>query len=322
MNANAVASINLGAVAVAFALSTWAAVAGLSGGDGGRGDGGAAALVERGAPRGSLRDHAGADVPLRPYRRIGSGSSVGDDLLLALCEPDRIAALTAYSARRPSDGYRYAGPKHIENLSDIEFLLSLKLDLLLVSNYGDSRHVERLREAMIPVYDLGPMRGMSTFIPNIDEVAKLLGHPERGARFATSFQRRMASVAGDAASALAKDAMYLSSYGGHLFGGTQGTSYHDVLVAAGLVDVAAARFVDWPEYTPEQILNLNPAVIVAKPGMRDAICGRSGFERLRACHPPGIVAEVDDDLLNDPGVRMLEAAEAVRDAAYGPARPR
>jgi iron complex transport system substrate-binding protein len=309
---SAVAWANVGAFAITLVASTAVAWAPLlrtqvveSAGD---------AAV--GPPPVTLRDHSGTVVRVRDFERIVSASTVADALLLDLCEPDRIAAFTARSARATVSGYRYAGKPAID-LSHVEGVLALHPDLVLVNVVGDPHRVARLRDAGVVVFDLGEMRGLSTLIPNIRDVSALVGHPERGERFVRELLERMNAVAADIPPAARKTGVYLSIYGGRPFGGAAGTSYHDVLVAAGLVDAAAdAR--DWPQYTAEQILEMDPQVIVTHDGMRQSLCQHAGFAMLRACQRPGGVVEVDDTLLGDPGPSMAQAAQAVRDRVYGP----
>jgi iron complex transport system substrate-binding protein len=154
-------------------------------------------------------------------------------------------------------------------------------------------------------------------IPNIREVAGAIGHPERGERFAKSLLAEMGAVATDVSPASRKRGMYLSIYGARLFGGSAGTSYHDVLVSAGLVD-AAASYGESPQYSTEQVLALDPDVIVTNDGMRGRICEHGGLGSLRACGSPERIVEIENELLGDPGPAMLDAAEAVRAAVYGP----
>ncbi|WP_437877299.1 ABC transporter substrate-binding protein [Sorangium sp. So ce513] len=324
---NAVAWLNYGALAGALALSAAAAALPRSSDQrapAGRQDA-AARPVEAAAPEASpaaLEDHAGALVPLRDFRRIASASTVADELLVELCEPDRVVAFTGYGARRSPRGYRYAGKARVEDTADVEALLALQPDLVILNGYGDPRRIARLREAGLTVYDLGPMRGLATLVSNAHEVAALVGHPERGRRLAAALVQGMAAVAADIQPPQRRRGMYLSGYGGRLFGGTAGTSYNDVLTSAGLIDAAAAAHRDWPEYTAEQVLTLDPDVLVTNTGMRKILCAQAGLERLRACSAPGGVVELDDALLGDPGPAMLEAAQTVRSAVYGaPAAP-
>jgi iron complex transport system substrate-binding protein len=263
-----------------------------------------------------LKDHSGDVVRVRDYDRIVSASTVADALLVELCEPDRVIAFTAHSALGASGGYRYAGKPRVD-LGRVESVLSLHPDLVLVNAVGDPHQVVRLRDAGVAVFDLGEMRGQATLVQNIREVAVLVGHPERGERYARRLVEQMRSIALDIPGPDRETGMYLSVYGGRPFGGASGTSYHDVLVAAGLVD-AAARFDGWPEFTTEQVLGIDPQIIVTDTGMRQAICEHAGFTALLACRSLGGVVEVDDSVLGDPGPGMIEAAQIVRDLVYGP----
>src|SRR5690606_8255119 len=95
-------------------------------------------------------------------------------------------------------------------------------------------------------------------------------------------------------------------------------SYHDVLHHAGLRDIGAEHFEGWPQYDPEQVLSLDPEIIVTHAESIDQVCRTSGLEHLRACQngARGVVG-IDGPLMGDPGPRMLEAAERLRELVYG-----
>jgi iron complex transport system substrate-binding protein len=280
----------------------------------------------------TLRDHRGVLVRAAPYRRIASASPIADTLLLELCEPDRIVAFTPYSGR--SRNFRYAG-KPTVRVEDLESILALHPDLVLVSGIGDAQPIERLRDAGLVVYDLGEPHGMQTLVPNVRELADLIDAGERGSELATRLTEGMRLVAADVPRHRRRRAIYLSVFAGRLFGGAAGTSYDDVLAAAGLVD-AAEGYRGWPSYSTDDVLEMDPDVIVTAVGMRRRVCEHAGLEALRACRSParpgeggdlprpgeagdflGIV-EVDGPLLSDPGLAMVDAARIVRDVVYGP----
>ena len=167
------------------------------------------------------------------------------------------------------------------------------------------------------VFDLGEMHGTATLRDDIVTVARLLGDESRGLRLADRFERRMASVARDVPMSRRPHAMYLGIHGTQLYGGTAGTSYHDVLEAAGLVDVAATRYSGWPSMTSEDILALDPQIIVSPNGQGRAICRHVGLTAVAACRDPHGIVAIEGALLVEPGLTMLEAAEAVRDAVHG-----
>lgn len=271
-------------------------------------------------PTGSGRRSDDASAPeerasLEPAQRIVSASTVVDRLLLDLCAPGRIAALTAHSAEGP-DGHRYLGRPTIRSLEDVETIVSLRPDLVFTHNVADARRVERLREAGLRVVDLGPLEGMDSLREDIVAVASACDAVPAGRRYATALERRMAAVAADVPAAEHRRGIYLGVYGDRYFGGTLGTSYHDVLLAAGLRDAAAADgFTGWPQYAIEQLLEIDPEIIVTRRGMRASICEHPTLRALRAC-TEGSVVELDEAILDDPGPGMLDAAEAIRAAVY------
>lgn len=268
--------------------------------------------AERAGP--SIADSGGARVPARAYRRIASGSTVADRLLLELCEPERVIAFTSASADGP-DGYRYRSRAHIDRLDDAERIARLAPDLVLLHNVADARRVERLRDAGLNVFDLGSLRGASTIPDDARRVAAFCGAPERAEPWIRAWERRLRSIARHIPSERRKSAAYLALYAGRIFGGTRGSSFHDVLTYAGLRDVAAARFEGWPQYADEQVLALDPDVIVTRRGMGRALCARASMATLRACREHRVL-EIDGALLDDPGPGILDAAEAVHAAAY------
>jgi iron complex transport system substrate-binding protein len=146
-----------------------------------------------------------------------------------------------------------------------------------------------------------------------------LGHPERAERLIDKLTRRMKAVAVDIPPARRKRAMYVSAFGGQLFGAGKRTSYHDVLRSAGLIDVAAEHFDDYPHFDPEQLLELDPEIVVTSEASVASLCKVNGLAHLRACSEGGRgVLGMNDALLGDPGLDMLDAAETLRSLVYGP----
>jgi iron complex transport system substrate-binding protein len=143
-----------------------------------------------------------------------------------------------------------------------------------------------------------------------------VGRPDAARELGAHFQARLEAIARHLPESGRRGAMYLGVHGNDLFGGTRGSSFHDVLSYAGLLDVAARDYQGWPSYDPETLLTLDPEIIVTQTGMRSSLCGRPELGRLRACGPRGDVIEVDAQLLNDAGLGMLDAAELVHEAAY------
>lgn len=264
-----------------------------------------------------LPDATGYLVPIRPYHRIISGSIMTDRLLVELCEPDRVLAFSSAGARTSLWRYQYAGKATVEGLGPIEPIIAMKPDLALMNTFGAGGRVSKLRAAGIEVFDMGELRGLSSLAHTARTLAELLGEPERGIRFIQGIERRMKRVAATLGSRPRSSAMYVAVIGPRLYGGTRGTSYGDVITAAGLRDVAAARFRGWTHHSAEDLLLLAPEFVVTKQGMAGPLCAFPGLEGLPACRTPGRIIELPAALLDEPGPSMLDAAEALFESVYG-----
>lgn len=276
----------------------------------GAGEAATASPAEAEAAKGTVPDARGKTFPARDYRRIVSASTTSDRILLDLVEPDRVLALSEHGAQHSSQRHRYAGRRTVHSLDELETILSWGPDLVIASGWGDPRRVARLEEAGIPVFDLGQQRGLASLLEQVRTVTRLLAVPERGEAYARALEARMARVACDGGRR--PTALYVAPWGGSLFGGTRPSSFHDVLTAAGLEDVAARAWSGFPQYTAEDLLRLDPEVVVTREGLAAVLCERPGLAALRACRE-GRVIELPGGLVEDPGPAMLEAAELLRD---------
>jgi len=266
---------------------------------------------------GVLVDASGQRFEPRHYQRIASASPVADELLLELCSPDRIVAFTGYSQRGERNGFRYEGKGTIERITDVEAILALDPDLALVHSLIDPRHVERLREAGIPVFDLGAIEGVPSLWDDIDTLARLLGHPQRGKDLKARLRADLEAIARNVPLNERKRGLYATVVGNRVYGGTTGSSYHDVLTYAGLEDVAAGEYRQWPAYSPEQLLALDPPLIVTATGVGEQLCGLSALGRLQACADgrAGII-EIEPELLSSGALGIVDAARAVHAEVY------
>ena len=265
-----------------------------------------------------LVDASGFAIPLRPYVRVAGASALADTLLLALTEPERIDALSSYGREHSEAPHLYGARFPIVSLDQLEILIERRVDLIVMNDMRSEARLARARESGIQLFNLGEMRGLSTLLPNIAAVAALVGAPERGRAYADKLVRRMKMVSADIPIARRKHALYVSAYANQLLGGAVGTSYHDVLVHAGLIDVTDGEYSGWPQYDPEQLVALDPELIIANEGTAKGLCLVGGLQQLRACQHGGAgVLSRPTALLGDPGPRMLEAAEALRTMVYG-----
>ena len=256
-------------------------------------------------------DVRGVAVPVATYTRIVSLSLVADSVLAAVAQPESVVAVSAYSTGDVAR--RWTGKPRLPGLDDLEAIIALRPDLVFVSTYGgETDRLARLKAAGISVFTLGSMEGLATYQRDARSISGVLGQAVAGEHLATTLAGRLARVAALLPpEAHRPTALYLSSFGDALFGGTVGTSYHDVLIAAGCVDAAAQGFRGWPQLSVEQVLLLAPEILVTRRGQSAALARRPGLERLT-----GRWVEVDGALLEDAGPGMLDAAEVIYAAVH------
>lgn len=242
-------------------------------------------------------------------QRIVSASSVADQVLAELAEPAHVVAISA--AARGAATWRFTGAARITRVQDVEAIVQLRPTLVFASAIGGDRSVQRLREAGIHVVSLGDLRGFDSLPDEIVRIGQAIGAEERAREYAVSLQRRMSGLR--AQDPLARG-MYLSVHGTHFYGGAEGSSYGDVLRAGGVEDVAsAAGFTGWPDYSAEEILRLDPPLLVMPEGHPEALCRIDAMAALSACRTESFVT-LPADVLNDPGPAMVDAAVALRAA--------
>ena len=275
-----------------------------------------APFEDRGEALRTVEDATGERIAVRDYARIVSTSTIADQVLIEIIEPNRLLAVSGHTLRT-QESRTYEDKIGVERARDIETIIELRPDIVFINNFIDRRQVERLKDAGLNVFDMGEMRGLETLLPNIRQLAAVLDVPERGQALADAFVRKLEAVSAGIAVEDRRRGLYVGIHGDRLYGGTAGTSFHDVLVAGGLIDMAAeSGFHGWPAFTNEQLLSLDPPWIITNPGTERSLCRHPGFQSLSACRA-GQVRSVDTHLLTDPGLGILQAAEAVRAVVYG-----
>lgn len=263
-----------------------------------------------------VRDTDNVAVPVRAYQRIASLSPNADAILLETISASRVVGVSG--TLREGLGPQRFESLHVIEEATVEQVLALDPDLVIVGALSFSGQVQQLRDANIAVFRMGEMRGVRSFVQDARDIGRLVGEGARGEEVGARLERRMRMVAADIPLSERPRGLYLGVLGRGLYGGANRTSFHDVLEAAGLRDVLA-HMDSWPELTPEQVLELDPDVVLVPEGTARVLCDRDGLRTLRVCLRDGDaqVVELPSEVLNDPGMGMLLAAERLRMAVHG-----
>ena len=155
---------------------------------------------------------------------------------------------------------------------------------------------------------LGDLTGWDHCVKTVRDCGRLVGAEERAERLLARHEARLAAIAAQMVMPRPR-ALWVAAIGDRLYGGTIGSSYHDLLLRAGCSDVAAERYRAWPEYSAEDILSLNPEIIVTASGHGDILRRRIGAEQLR-----GRIIELSEAVAGDPGLGLVDAVEQLHAA--------
>ncbi|MEJ0074843.1 MAG: ABC transporter substrate-binding protein [Alphaproteobacteria bacterium] len=119
---------------------------------------------------------AAADLP----RRVVSFNQCGDQLVLALADPEQIAGLSPYAAD-PSLSAVAEKAKAFPRLDwQAESTIALQPDLVLIGQNDRPVTKHILRAQGLRLYEIALISDLDAARRQIVEVAALLGHPERG----------------------------------------------------------------------------------------------------------------------------------------------
>jgi ABC-type Fe3+-hydroxamate transport system substrate-binding protein len=277
-----------------------------------------ATVPEAGATE--LIDARGVTVPIRDYQRVASLNTVADHLLLELLEPHRLIAVSGTTLTDHPAGWRFGDRAALPSSKEIEPVLVAQPDLVIASFFADEAFMTRLREQDIQVFDLGSMRGVDTTVQNIRALGALLDVRDRAQALEDRYLRELEALEGRVPEQDRVQGLYLSVYGDNLFGGSAGTSYGDMLHYAGVDDVAAEHgYRDWPQFSPEELLTMDPPLIVTQHQMGAVVCEHPLLGSLTACGPTGRIVEMPETYSSDPGLGVVGAASALHDLVHGEA---
>lgn len=191
-------------------------------------------------------------------RRVVSLNACADQLLLAMADRGQVAALTQY-ARDPT--LSFAARSAVgwpTTRGDAESLWALQPDLVITTPYRRADQLALLR-GRTPVLELKPARSFDDIVAQTRQVARALGHPERGEALVADMRARVARAGARAPAGTAAN----YQRGGLITG--RDTLLDELMGRAGLKNLARGEGV--PRLSLEEIVAARPDwLIVGGPG--------------------------------------------------------
>ncbi|MFS2012082.1 ABC transporter substrate-binding protein [Azospirillum sp. CT11-132] len=245
--------------------------------------------------------------------RAASATVCGDQYLLALADPDQIAALSPQAADPWLSLLAGEAVRHRQVRPSAEAYLSLGVGVVLANAWSDHKTVELLERFGVRVVRIPLVERFEDIETVTATVAEALGHPERGAILNGAVRRRLAAVRSENAGA-GRPALYLRPGGARA---AAGTFVDEVMTAAGLTNQATAEGRSgWTGYDLERFVLNPPELLVTSffespdRSLRRAFGEHPAFVR-RAAITPAVAVPGKSWVCS--GWFLVEAAEALAD---------
>ena len=247
-------------------------------------------------------------IPQRPERLVSIGPSI-TAFLFALGAGTRVVGVDDFSDEpaEASKVERVGGVK-----VNFEKVVSLRPDLVLTVKFSDGT-IEKLRSASLTVVVVDPQT-----VADVARTATPLGSAvgADGRTLATGIQQRVDAVKSRTAGVATHPRVYHeidASDPTKIFTVGPGSYINDLIVIAGGTNIAATAATAYPQLSAEEVLRANPEIIVLAADAYSAkpadVAARQGWSVIAAVKT-GRIVSIEPNLINRPGPRVGEAAEA------------
>jgi iron complex transport system substrate-binding protein len=247
-------------------------------------------------------------VPARPDRLVSIGPSI-TAFLFALGAGPRVVGVDDFSDE-PAEA---ASREHVGGIKvNFEKVVALKPDLVFTVKFSDGT-IEKLQSASLNVLVVDPQS-----VSDVAKTATLLGKAvgADGEALSRSIQQRVDAVKAKTATLTVRPRVYHeidASDPTKIFTVGPGSYINDLIDIAGGTNIAARAASAYPQLSAEEILRTDPEIIVlaasdyaAKPAQ---VAARQGWSVIAAVKN-GRIFTIEPNLINRPGPRVGEAAEA------------
>ncbi|MFS0782551.1 ABC transporter substrate-binding protein [Bacillus sp. 1P06AnD] len=207
---------------------------------------------------------------------------------------------------------------------NVESVLALAPDVAFISEYHARSHanvVKQLQDAGITT--IVNNTSQSTFDDTykaIEMIAKATGTEKKAEEIVKGMKEKAATIQQKAKEVKGKKKVWIeTSAPPEMYSGGKGTFLDELLSIIGAENVAG-RQEGWIKMNEEEVVKLNPDVIVTTYGYYDKnavnqVIERKGWQEVNAVKQKQIF-DVNSDLVSRPGPRLADGLEALAKAVY------
>lgn len=249
------------------------------------------------------------NIPAAPQRLVTMAASL-TEMVCAVGLGSRLVGVEQFSDYPPE---AKALPKvGSYKMPDLERIVALQPDLCLAIKDGNPPHVlERLRGLGLPVYVVDP-RNLPGVIATIKELGGILGAAARAGELAAALACRQQRIKDLAAQAPHRPRVFFQIGVSPIVSAGSHTFLDELITTAGGLNLAAGK-VPYPRFSQEQVLALQPEIIIItsmdRGGAFEQV--KAGWERWETL--PAAVSRriflVDSDQVDRPSPRLLDGLE-------------
>lgn len=222
-------------------------------------------------------------------------------------------------------------PKEVEKIQKVgaqdinsEVVLSLQPDMVFVTDYHYETHPDILKQfedAGINVIVVGDAASFKDVYGKIEMIGKATGTEKKAKEIVTDMQNRLEKIKETAKNEVKdKKRVWVEvAPAPDIYTTGKGTFMHEMLEAIQAVNVAEDQE-GWVKLTEEEIVKLNPDVIITTYGYyvdepSKQVLSREGWAEVPAIKDKQVF-DVENDTVTRPGPRLIEGVETLAKFIY------
>ncbi|MDF2855202.1 MAG: ABC-type transporter, periplasmic subunit [Neobacillus sp.] len=270
----------------------------------------------------TITDDAGREVTIeeKPETIVSIQAST-TEIAFALGLGEQIVGVSDYDNYPPE-----ALEKQKVGAQDInvELVLTLLPDMALVTDFHYNSHPETLKQfedAGIEVIVVGSAESFDDVYSNIEMIGTATGSENNAKEIVSDMKKRFSAIKDKASEAISdkKKVWVEVSPAPDIFTTGKNTFMHEMLESIQATN-AAEEHEGWVKMTEEEIVKLNPDVIITTYGYyvekpKDQVLAREGWAEVPALKNEQVF-DVDNDTVTRPGPRLIEGVETLAELIY------
>ncbi|MFJ5714668.1 ABC transporter substrate-binding protein [Neobacillus sp. NPDC093127] len=269
----------------------------------------------------TLTDDAGREVTIEEKpETIVSIQASSTEIAFALGLGDKIVGVSDYDNYPPE-----ALEKEKVGAQDIniERVLTLLPDIALVTDFHYKTHPDTLKqfeEAGIKVIVVGSAASFDDVYHNIEMIGSATGSETEANEIISDMKKRFSAIKEKAAAIKDKKKVWVEvAPAPDIFTTGTNTFMHEMLESIQATN-AAEEHEGWVKLTEEEIVKLNPDVIITTYGYyvenpKEQVLARKGWAEVPALKNKQVF-DVDNDTVTRPGPRLIEGVETLAELIY------